>query len=225
MVISEVLRKGWDITKKNFVFFLGILIAYFVLVFIGGWIFNKIRLIGQILFIIFSSWLAIGLIIVALKKVKDQDASFADLFSGARYLASFIGASILYYLLVFAGAIFLVFLSFILRLILKIEYLSIPSVPLIILAVILAIIWAIVWGIRYMFFPYLIVDKQMKAIEALKASSKITNGAKWDVLGLYIVLEIVNFLGLLCLLVGIFWTLPTVLLAYAGFYLKLAEKL
>lgn len=225
MVISEVLRNGWDITKKNFTFFLSILIAYFVLLLIGAWIFNKIPLIGQILFIIFSSWLSIGLIIIALKKVKSEDASITDLFSGAKYLASFIGASILYYLLVFAGAIFLVILSLILRLILKIEYISIPSVPLIIPVVILAIIWAIVWGIRYMFFPYLIVDKQMKAIESLKNSSKITNGARWDVLGLCIMLEIVNFLGLLCLIIGIFWTLPTVLLAYAGFYLKLSEKL
>ncbi len=194
MFISEVLKKGWGITKENFFFFLSVIVVYFVLLIGGAWVLNKLRFIGQILFIILSFWLGVGLIIIALKKAKDENASLSDLFSGAKYLLSFIGASILYYLIIFAGTILLIF-------------------P------------AVIWGIKYMFFPYLIVDKNMKAIEALKASSKITKGVRWDILGFCIVLEIVNLLGILCLIIGLFWTIPTVLIAYATTYLKLANKI
>ncbi|MBN1898671.1 MAG: hypothetical protein JW827_07835 [Spirochaetes bacterium] len=199
MFISDSIKKGWEITKKNFFFFLGILIVYFILIVAVAFVINlkplqKIQFVGQVVYIIFSYWLGIGLVIIFLKKAKGQDTTFGDLFSGGKYLLSFIGASLLYYLIVLAGMILLIF-------------------P------------AIIWGIKYMFFPYLIIDKNMKAIESLKASAKITQGNKWDILGFSIVAAVVSYLGVLGLVIGLFWSMPTAMIAYILVYFKLAEKL
>ena len=44
--------------------------------------------------------------------------------------------------------------------------------------VILLIVPGIIWALKYQFAPYLIVDKKMKAIDAIKLSGKITYGHK-----------------------------------------------
>ncbi len=192
MIIGEVLKQGWDTTKKYFGFFAGVIIAYLAIIVVGALVLKNLSWIGQIILILLQVWLEIGLIIIALKKAKGEDASFGDLFAGGKYILSYLGASILYGLIVLAGTILLIF----------------PGV---------------IWGLKYMFFPYLIVDKNMKAMEALKESAKITSGIKWDLLGISIVISIVSILGVFCLIIGLLWTIPTALLAYAAVYLKVSK--
>ncbi len=43
---------------------------------------------------------------------------------------------------------------------------------------ILLLIPGVIWGIRFQYAPYLIIDKGMGPVEALKKSSQITKGAK-----------------------------------------------
>lgn len=82
----------------------------------------------------------------------------------------------------------------------------------------------VIWGIRYSLFPYFIVDKGVGPIEALSLSAKATEGAKWDLLGLFFVLITINVLGALCLLIGLFITAPTTWIAHASVYRYLVKQ-
>jgi hypothetical protein len=89
-----------------------------------------------------------------------------------------------------------------------------------ILLIIPGIIWAIKFGLCY----YFVVDKGLGPIEALKASSRTTMGVKLDLLSFGILCALINLLGLLCLIVGLFATCPTVMLAHALVYRQLAAQ-
>ena len=89
---------------------------------------------------------------------------------------------------------------------------------------ILLIIPGIIWGIQFCFYDYFIVDKGLGPIEALKRSSAITRGVKWDLFVFFLVLSGINLLGALCLLIGLFVTIPTTMVALAFVYRKLMAQ-
>lgn len=88
----------------------------------------------------------------------------------------------------------------------------------------LFVIPGIYWALKYQFYAYLIVDKGMGPIEALKESGRITQDAKWSLLGLYLLVLLINIAGALVLLVGLFATIPTTMVAYAAVYKKLSGQ-
>ena len=89
---------------------------------------------------------------------------------------------------------------------------------------ILLVIPGVVWGLKFSLFHFFIVDKGMGPIDALKASSQTTNGAKWDALGLFYATYIIMYAGVLCLLIGVFAALPIALLAWTLAYRRLDEQ-
>lgn len=80
-----------------------------------------------------------------------------------------------------------------------------------------------IWGLRYAYFPYFIVDKHVRPIQALKDSGALTYGAKWKLLGFFILAGLLNFLGALSI-VGIFVTWPWTLSAQATIFRTLQEQ-
>jgi uncharacterized membrane protein len=88
----------------------------------------------------------------------------------------------------------------------------------------LLIIPGIIWGIKFWFFDYFIVDKKLGPIEALKGSSAITRGVKWDLFVFFLLLLGINLLGALSLLIGLFATIPTTMVAWAFVYRKLLAQ-
>ena len=135
----------------------------------------------------------IGLIKIALKFNDNQKVDYKDLFSGTKVFWKYVGGSILYGLIVFAGFLLLI----------------IPG---------------IIWSIKFQYYSYLIIDKGLGPIDALKQSSTITQGLKWDLLVFNLALIGVLILGFLALFVGLFWAIPTNMLATAYVYRKLSSK-
>ena len=86
---------------------------------------------------------------------------------------------------------------------------------------ILLIIPGIFFALRLQFTCYLIVDKNLGPVEAVKTSWKITKGNAWNLFFLGILLGLINILGLLCLIVGLFVTVPLTMLATTFVYRKL----
>ena len=86
---------------------------------------------------------------------------------------------------------------------------------------ILLIIPGIIWGIKFQFFSCFIVDKGVGPIEALKRSSVITKDAKWDLFLFNLLLILINLLGAICLLIGLFVTIPTTMVDWAFVYRRL----
>lgn len=93
------------------------------------------------------------------------------------------------------------------------------------LAVIGGIILLIVPGLILMFmlqmYPYLIVDKGMGPIASLKHSRVITKGSRGRLAIFGLLLLLLNLTGLLCLVVGLFFTLSISSIAMAYVYDRL----
>jgi len=89
---------------------------------------------------------------------------------------------------------------------------------------ILLIIPGIYWALKFQFYGYFIVDKGCDPIESMRKSSQITRSVKWKLLGFGIVLFIINMIGAMCLLVGLFVTVPITLMAYSMVYRKLLAQ-
>lgn len=88
-----------------------------------------------------------------------------------------------------------------------------------VLLVVPGVIWAVQFGLYY----FLVIDKGMRPVEALRASSVLTKGVRWNLFLFALLLLGINFLGFLALGVGLFVTLPTTMLASAYVYRKLLE--
>ena len=86
------------------------------------------------------------------------------------------------------------------------------------------IIPGIIWAIKFQFYDYLIIDKKLGPIEALKKSAVITKGAKGNLFVFGLLLGGINLLGAICLLIGLFAAIPTTLVAKAFVYRKLLAQ-
>jgi hypothetical protein len=89
---------------------------------------------------------------------------------------------------------------------------------------ILLIIPGIYWALKFQFYGYFVVDKGCDPIESMRRSSKITQSVKWKLLAFGIVLAIINAVGAICLIVGLFVTVPITLVAYSMVYRKLLSQ-
>lgn len=85
----------------------------------------------------------------------------------------------------------------------------------------LLIVPGIIWAIKYQFFAYLIIDKNLGPIEAIRKSGEITMGSKGKLFWFGLLLGLINIAGAICLLVGLFATVPTTMMAYVYVYRKL----
>lgn len=87
---------------------------------------------------------------------------------------------------------------------------------------ILLIIPGIYWAVKYQFYAYFIMERDMAPIEALKASGEITRGSWWNLFWLGILSGLIAIAGACACCVGLFWALPTVLVAHGYAYMRLS---
>ena len=93
---------------------------------------------------------------------------------------------------------------------------------LVILGFILLIIPGIILGLGLQFYNYFVIDKDAGAVESLRMSWNATKGYKLYLAWFGLVLLGVNLLGILLLIVGLIWTVPTSMIATAYVYRKLS---
>jgi hypothetical protein len=74
--------------------------------------------------------------------------------------------------------------------------------------------------LRFAFFPYFIVDKNMGPIDALKRSYEVTRNHMWDIFAFWVAMKIIVSLGFVSWM-GVILTWPLATLAYVFFYRKL----
>jgi uncharacterized membrane protein len=95
---------------------------------------------------------------------------------------------------------------------------------IVIAGLILLIVPGIIWAIKYKYFGYFIVDKNLGPVDALDKSGQITYGYKLDLFLFGLLLAVINLGGLLCLGVGLFATVPTTWMARAFVYRHLLTQ-
>ena len=88
----------------------------------------------------------------------------------------------------------------------------------------LLIIPGIVFYVRLVFVKFITTEKEMSPRAALKESKRITKGHRWKLFFLLCAVILLNIVGFLCLVVGIFVTAPLSMLALAVAYKKLSHR-
>ncbi len=197
---GSCIRFGWETFKKRPWFFIGSYLLVLVVVGIVTAILNEgisqggtIAVLADFVRIVFDMFIGIGMISFVLKAHDDvEHVSIANFWNPAPFW-KYVGATVLFSLLVLAGLI---------------------------LVVIPGIIWAIMFG----FAGYLVIDKAMGPIEAMKESRRITRGSRWELFLLGLLTILLMLLGVVCILVGLLVAYPIVALATAHAYRTLSQK-
>ena len=203
---TDVLGYGWRVMKANFWFFVGLGFVFLIVTYIPTAIdmlarllylprpaFVLLNIATTILGLVINTVLAIGLIKIALSFCDERKPPIGTLFDVWDCFWRYVGAGILYTLIIFGGLILLI----------------IPG---------------IIWAIKYSLCYYFVIDKGLGPVQAIKASGRTTTGVKWQLFGFFILCGLINMLGLLCLIVGIFAAYPTVIVASALVYRQLLAQ-
>ncbi len=83
---------------------------------------------------------------------------------------------------------------------------------------VLLIVPGIILGLMFMFASFIVIERELGPIAALKESDRITRGHKWKLFGFVLLLALVNVLGLLVLVVGLLVSIPVSVLAFVHAY-------
>ncbi len=198
---GEAIRFGWETMKNNLGFFIVILITggliYFVPDIIEGLLSAKDSIILTTIGI--ASWVLSVVILMGLIKIS---LKFCD--NEKTEFTDLFCCFPLFFKYLFGSTLY--------RL-------------TVLVGMILLIIPGIIWAIKFQFYGYFIVDKGLGPIEALKRSSEITKGAKWDLFVFNSLLLLINLLGAICLFIGLFATIPTTIIATAFVYRRLLSQI
>lgn len=207
--VGECVKRGFELTKRNFGIILLVGVVYFVVYFGVNFIFGLIAglavpafqssqsdngatmvvltAIIQIFTMVFSIYLGLGVTRVGLNLVSGKEVAVGQLFGEGGKLPRMIGASILYYLMVFIGLLLLV----------------VPGIYL---------------ALRYMYYQVAIVDRNMGVLESLSYSSSITTNNRLNLFLLGLLSFAIIIAGFLALVVGLVFAWPVVWLAWTIAY-------
>lgn len=106
------------------------------------------------------------------------------------------------------------------------EYLATAFLYSLIVAVglILFVVPGIYWGVRLSMAGFLVVDRGLDPIAALHESSQVTHGARWRLFLLFLACVGLNLLGALALGIGLLFTIPATVMAFAFTYRRLVAR-
>lgn len=99
---------------------------------------------------------------------------------------------------------------------------SILFMIIVLLGLFVFLIPGIYLAIRLQFYKFLIIENgNVRPVEALKESMRMTKGHFWDLLGFMIVILIMNLIGVIPFGLGLIITIPLTIVASAVLYKKL----
>ena len=94
---------------------------------------------------------------------------------------------------------------------------------IIVIGTILLIVPGIIFALRLYMIPYLIIDKKLWSIQAIKTSWKMTKGFGGTIFGLVLLCGLINILWILVVFVWLVRTIPLFMIANAYLYTKILE--
>jgi len=89
---------------------------------------------------------------------------------------------------------------------------------IVIIGLVLLIVPGIIFACKLAFTPYLVVDRKMEVIEAVKESWRMTGGYSWKVFLIGLLAIPISIAGLICFGVGIIFAIMWIRLAFASLY-------
>ena len=89
---------------------------------------------------------------------------------------------------------------------------------LIMLGLIMLVIPGIIVGVRLVFVPFLVMDKNMEPMKAVEKSWQMTHGHGWEIFGMAILSFFIAIGGLIVFFVGVIISMMWIHSAFAAFY-------
>jgi len=86
------------------------------------------------------------------------------------------------------------------------------------IGLVLLIVPGVIVLLTFYFAGYVVVDRAQGPIAAMKESMRITKGHRWEILIFLLLVLLLNILGAIALVVGLFVTVPVTLIAAAHAY-------
>lgn len=232
---------GWKLTKSNFFVTLGIILLFALLSvvlelmvdipYVGG--------VVEVISMLVSIWFAMGMVLMTVKVV-DGDEPYWGVFKEVlpRGLHFFL-LTILLSIITIVSALVIFFVALQVQGVSnfesQVEYLEYlieyhatevdlildavsDVVSVILLPALLASLPIIYISMRLYFAQYLVIDRNMGAMEAIRTSWKATANMQGKMFLFYILTNLINLLGVMCLFVGVFVTMIVVIYAQAALY-------
>ncbi len=101
--------------------------------------------------------------------------------------------------------------------------LSILTVIILVPAFILLVVPGVILSLMFSLAPLVVIERGLGPIDALKESVRLTKGNRVRLLGLFLLVVLINILGLLALVIGLFVTIPVTTFAFVHAYRLLAQ--
>jgi uncharacterized membrane protein len=198
---SEAVSFGWEKMKKHFWFFVGLLIIIWLAQIVPTGIANffKHKLVVLYVFLTIAAWIIQVIIKMGTIKIT------LDVFDKEEAKLNTLFSDI--------------------HLLWKFILGSIVYGLIVFGGFILLIVPGIIWAIKYQFFAYLIIDKKLEPLEAIKKSGEITSGNKGFLFLLGLLFVLINIAGAICFFIGLFATIPTTMMAMTYVYRKLMGEI
>lgn len=222
----EAIKFGWEAMKEHFWLFIGIGAAAIgiygiewvvqLLVTGGGKDHNFVSIFLSLAFAYLNAVIfTLGYNNVCIKMADGEETEFGDLFSCFHLGGRFILASLIMALMFVPAGLLMALFAVMLK----------KAVIIGILGIIAVIVAISIIVMRFIFISYIVVDKDMDAMECVKASWNMTQGKVWDLSVFFFILGIVIIAGALCLGVGLIAAVPTTSVATAYYYRQLSKRI
>lgn len=215
--IKEALQFGWAMTKEKFFLLASLLILTVVVSSISDAPVEQdvsSVLVSAASFVM-SFIISAGTIGILLRLYDGKEATIMNVFD--QYAITF-----RYFVAYVAFMIMIVLLPILYTLILFLQFHHnvIDSYWLIGFA--LTFLPGIYCSLRFQFYNYFLVDKNVGIVDSFRQSARITDGHVWQLIGFWTALIGINILGLLFFIIGLFASMPVSMLAIAYAYRKLS---
>ena len=164
--------------------------------------------------LVFSTFLSLGLIRISLRLINKKSVEYKHFFNNWRLFGKFMLASILKSLIIVSPIIILIIITSLLNIQKDVIW-----------ATGIIVVWLCIYlAVSLQFVEYLIVDKDTSIIDSLKRSIFLSKGVKIRLIVIFLMLIILNLVGLSLLLLGLIITIPVTWLVIANVYQSLAKN-
>ncbi len=238
--VKNCFVRGFQLFKKEWLIVLGSLIVFSLISLLANWLFDYIDFVGALLYTVFSACLYAGFFLILHQIAKGKSPEFTHLFGGfkPRLIARFALYQLVYYILAGVASIPLIIGLFATTGAAPgiIKWFEEGMNPENVGAILgpnefsgaffvlmgLSLVLFIVLGLSYLLTTPLIILKNKGFWEAMELSRRAVWSKFFPFLGLVVLLFLLNILGVMALILGIFITISISLgvlyAAYESFF-------
>ncbi len=225
---TAAVKTGWSLTKEHLIVSLGLILGYCVVNMLMGFLPAEgiMSLVSSLLTLAISSAWTLGMTRITICAVDGEEPQFS-MFGEAMHR---FGSMVLLMLALFGIMMVPIIVILIIALILGFNvdalegivssnpYEMMEAMQSMGMLFLLIMIPCIYLGIRFIFAPYVLVDRGLGVIDSIKASWTASAPIQGRILVFMLLIFLAYIIGFVCFFVGLFISTITALYAQAAFY-------